>query len=72
MDKTSVTGAFIQQQGEELRRLRLTPERAGELAEEVARLNDAVIDAARRLDFNDDPGRFTALLAAAAETKAGR
>ena len=41
--------------------------RDAELAREVARLNDAVRDAARELDFDDQPGDFTALLAALRE-----
>jgi hypothetical protein len=63
-----VTPALIREHGAQLRRLALDEKRAAEVAEEVARLNDAVIDAAaRRLDFNDDPGSFAALLAAAAQ-----
>lgn len=63
MDTLKVTGALIQQQAEQLRRLRLTPKRAEELASDIARMNDAVIGAAdQMLDFNDEPGRLAALL----------
>jgi hypothetical protein len=63
MDTLKVTGALIQQQAEQPRRLRLTPERAGELASDIACMNDAVIDAAdQMLDFNDEPGRLATLL----------
>jgi hypothetical protein len=62
-----VTAELIREYGRALRRLEITEERAGELAAEVERLNSAVIDAAGRLDFNDDPCRFAALLAAAAQ-----
>jgi aspartyl-tRNA(Asn)/glutamyl-tRNA(Gln) amidotransferase subunit A len=41
--------------------------RDAELAREVARLNDAVRDAARELGFDDQPGDFPALLAALRE-----
>ena len=41
--------------------------RDAELAGEVARLNDAVRDAARELGFDDQPGDFLALLIALRE-----
>src|SRR5215471_7977390 len=41
--------------------------RDAELAREVARLNDAVREAARELGFDDQPGDFAALLAALRE-----
>jgi hypothetical protein len=63
-----VTPELIREQGAQLRRLSLDDKRAAELAEEVARLNDAVMNAAdQRLDFNDDPNRFAALLNSAAQ-----
>lgn len=63
-----VTPELIREQGAQLRRLSLDEKRAAELAEEVARLNDAVMNAAdQRLDFNDDPNRFAALLNSAAQ-----
>ena len=68
-----ITPALIREHGAQLRRLALDEKRAAEIAEEVARLNDTVINAADRLlDFNDDPGRFAALLAAAAQPAKGR
>jgi len=58
---------LIREHGAQLRRIALDEKRAAELAEEVARLNNTVMDAAdKRLDFNDDPGRFAAFLAAGA------
>jgi len=60
-----VTPTLIREHGAQLRRLALDEKRAAELAEEVARLNDAVMDAADALlDFNDEPARFEAQLAA--------
>jgi len=38
--------------------------RDAELAAEAARLNDAVLSAARELGFDDQPGDFAALLVA--------
>ena len=59
---------LIREHGAQLRRIALDEKRAAELAEEVARLNNTVMDAAdKRLDFNDDPGRFAALLASGAQ-----
>ena len=40
------------------------PGRDAELAAEVTRLNRAVLDAARELDFDDQPGDFLAALVA--------
>jgi hypothetical protein len=62
-----ITPGLIREHGAQLRRTTIDEKRAAEIAEEVARLNGAVIDAAGKLDFNDDPGRFAALLAAAGE-----
>ena len=62
-----VTPGMIREHGAQLRRITLDEKRAAEVAEEVARLNDTVIDAAEKLDFNDDPARFAALLAAGAQ-----
>ena len=46
--------------------LPLDPVRAQELAAEVAKITDGVDAARGRLDFNDEPARFFALLEAAA------
>jgi hypothetical protein len=59
-----VTAELIRGQGAQLRRLAIEESRARELAADVERMNNAVIDAAdERLDFNDEPARFAALLA---------
>ncbi|MBI3067790.1 MAG: hypothetical protein HYY79_02580 [Betaproteobacteria bacterium] len=64
MPTSPVTEALILQQAEQLLDIKLTPQRAAELAGEVERMNSAVIESAGRLlDFNDEPARFaTALL----------
>jgi hypothetical protein len=63
-----ITPELIREHGIQLRRIALDEKRAAEVAEEVARLNETVIDAADRLlDFNDEPGRFAALLAGGAQ-----
>lgn len=65
---TKITPNLIREHGAQLRRIALDEQRAGELAEEVARLNDAVMNAAdKRLEFDDDPNRFAALLNSAAQ-----
>ena len=67
-----ITPELIREQGARLRGLALEETRAAELAQEVARLNQTVMDAAeKRLEFNDDPGRFAALLDSAAQTAKG-
>jgi hypothetical protein len=51
---------------------RLEPRPAGrdaELAREAASLNQAVLDAARELGFDDQPGDFLALLVALSEPR---
>lgn len=63
-----ITAELIRSQGAQLRRLAIEESRARELAADVERMNNAVIDAAdERLDFNDEPARFAALLAATRE-----
>ncbi len=57
-----VTADLILAQGRQLRGLEVDATRAGELAVEVQRLSRAVLDAATRVDFNDEPGRFQARL----------
>lgn len=68
-----VTAELVREHGSQLQRLDIGPQRADELAIEVERLNSAVTDAAQRLDFNDEPAKFSALLLAAGQpAKAGR
>ena len=68
-----ITPELIRAQGAQLRRLALSEARAAELAEDVARANDAVIDSAdAMLDCNDEPAQFEARLAAHRETGGGR
>ena len=67
MTEKKISPELIREHGAQLRRIALDEKRAAEVADEVARLNNAVIDAADRLDFNDDPARFAALLTAAAQ-----
>ena len=62
-----VAAELIREHGRALRDIEIESGRAEELAAEVERLNGAVMNAARRLDFNDDPGRFAALLVSGAE-----
>lgn len=63
------TAQLIRDHGRQLARVEVSERRAAELAAEVERLNNAVLDAAARLDFNDEPSRFTALLLAYRETR---
>ena len=62
------TARLIRDHGRQLARIDVSEARAAELAAEVERLNNAVLDAASQLDFNDEPSRFTALLLAYQET----
>lgn len=61
---------LIAQEARSLHRLGPRPEgRDAELAREAARLNQAVFEAARELDFDDQPGDFLALLIALRESE---
>ncbi len=60
--KAKVSGELIRQQGRALRNIDVPKQRAGELAVEVERLNRAILDAARALDFNDEPAAFLSAL----------
>ncbi|MCC7483682.1 MAG: hypothetical protein IT529_01720 [Burkholderiales bacterium] len=60
--KEGLRPGLIREHGRQLARLEIGVERAAELAAEVGRLNDAVLGGAARLDFNDEPARFAALL----------
>ena len=53
-----LTAVTTRNYGREVARLGVTKERAGEIAAEVNILNDAVLAAAARLDFNDEPGQY--------------
>ena len=66
-----VTAELIQEHGRALRQIEIDTRRAAELADEVERLNSAVMNAAVRLDFNDDPARFAALLVVGAQPAKG-
>lgn len=63
------TAQLIRDHGRRIARLDIDEQRAAELAVEVDRLNGAVMQAAARLDFNDEPARFIDLLLAYRETK---
>jgi hypothetical protein len=57
-----IQGKLIQEEAEQKHGLKLTAERAEELAQEVDRLNTATAEAAKSIDLNDDPTVFTATL----------
>ncbi|MBI4206624.1 MAG: hypothetical protein HY527_16505 [Betaproteobacteria bacterium] len=63
------TSQLIRDHGRQIARLDIAEQRAGELATEVDRLNSAVLEGASRLDFNDEPARFSALLLAYRQAK---
>ena len=69
MKNDKLTAQLIRDHGLQLVRLDIPEPRAAELAAEVERLNNAVLDAAARLDVNDEPSRFTALLLAYREKR---
>lgn len=57
-----IEGKLIRQEAEQKHGIKLTAERAEELAQEVDRLNTATAEAAKAIDLNDDPTVFTAVL----------
>ena len=57
-----IKGDLIQQEAAQKHGIELTAERADELAHEVGRLNAATAEAAKSIEFNDDPTIFTAVL----------
>ena len=57
-----VSPELILRQSEELQRLRVSQDRASELAGEVERLNSTVCEAALELEFDDEPAAFPRLL----------
>ena len=67
-----VTPELIRAQCAQLRGIEIDKQRAQELAAEMSRLTDAVLGARDRLDFNDEPARFVAHLAASAIAPRGR
>lgn len=67
-----VTGELVRAQAAELREVQLDIQRAQELAEDVAKINAAAAAARARLDFNDEPARFLAVLWAPAPRPASR
>lgn len=58
----AITAKFIREQAEVLQGYRHSLKRARELAQEVARLNDCVADAAARIEFEDEPSRYLAVV----------
>lgn len=67
--KDKPTPQLIRDHGRQIARLDIAEQRAGELAAEVDRLNGAVLEGAVRLDFNDEPARFSARLLAHRQAK---
>ena len=63
----TITAELIGELAAQLHGLELTPARCAELAGDVERHITALRNAAQQLDFNDEPARFAALLAAYAE-----
>lgn len=61
--KSKLSPALVEQSALQLRRTRLSKSRANALAPEIARLNDAALDAALDNDFNDEPSSFPIVLA---------
>ena len=61
--KKKVTPELIQSSALQLRRMRISEARAQVLAPAVERLNNAALAAAEETDFNDEPARFTSMLA---------
>ena len=59
-----ITPELILKQASALQRLEITEARAEELSEEVAAINDTVLDAALEMDFDDEPASHARLLRA--------
>ena len=72
MPSRELTGELIRRQAASLRGVDIGERRAEELAVDIARVIDAVGGARERLDFNDEPARFDALLRASARDAAQR
>jgi hypothetical protein len=58
-----ITPELIRLMASRLRGLEVSEERAVQLANEVARVNDAALAAAAGNDFNDEPSRYAVTLA---------
>lgn len=58
----AITAKFIREQAEVLQGYRHNLKRAKEIAQEMERLNRSVADAAARLDFEDEPSRYLAVV----------
>ena len=58
-----ISSELIRLMATRLRGLEISEERAAQLANEVARVNDAALAAAADNDFNDEPSRYAATLA---------
>ena len=59
--RKSVSGKFVRAQARLLQGYRHGPKRAAAIAREVERLNAAVADAARRIEFEDEPSRHAVI-----------
>ena len=57
-----VTGELIRLQGEQLQARKIDAERAAELAAELEPMHAAVSEAARDLEFDDEPSHFQRVL----------
>ena len=62
--KTAVTAELVESIALALRRTTVKPARARAMAPGVERVTDAALAAADETDFNDEPARFGAVLAA--------
>ena len=60
---TKVTAHMVREHARQVHGLDFSIERCGELARDLERHAAAVAAASVNLDFNDEPGRFIALLA---------
>jgi hypothetical protein len=61
--KIRVTPVLVESIALALRGTKITPALARALAPNVERLNNAALAAAEETDFNDEPARFTSVLA---------
>lgn len=59
---TKVTARMVREQASQLHGLDFSAARCAELARDAERHTAAIAAASARLDFNDEPARFTALL----------
>jgi len=61
--REKVTPGTVRDYGREVAGLDVSDTRAAEIAPEVEGLNGAALEAAARLDLNDEPGQFPLALA---------